>query len=1247
MKKTLLLIAVFTLTMLTSFSQDKKRKDKKEKPLVDYRIDNMGYWRKMASLGLVPVQPNTKPEKAIIKSSRINTRSIKADSPDVPVSNTGTDTQSEVSIFVNPTDNSKILNSNNSTNWNGSSVTSLHGTSYLSSDDFGVTWGGSVQGAGGANSGDPAALINLNGRHYIGFIHSNSGQGVSYSDDGITWTSVMAGNSTGATILDKNHLWVDNSPSSPHVGNVYNAWTDFNTGNGIFFVRSTDDGLSYSTPMNISSGVNAGNLNQGVNINSGPNGEVYVTWIIYDNDITENAIGFAKSTDGGATFEPAIRIHNNIQGIRGVGVLKNHRVNSFPSMTVDISGGNDNGNIYVVWSNIGEPGVNTGSNKSVYMIKSTDGGANWETPIKVNQGAFLDGKEAYFPWITSDPESGVLSAIFYDDRDVTPTQVETWVANSYDGGTTWEDFRVSDVAFTPQPIAGLATGYMGDYLGISARGGFVYPAWPDNRNGYIQTFISPYETNSRVRPTNLQIALTEATGQTDLTWDFAGAATFLNFVIYRDGTQIATTTNLFYTDNLPAYGVYNYSVTAMHNDGESSESSSSIQWGNPNISVTPSSLTETLLTNETSVKILTVTNIGELGLTYNLNTAITNKSSRSPEAYCSASGGGDEYISGVTFGSISNTGTGEDDYTDYTAMSTDIDAGGSYPITFTIGSAYSSDDLNVWIDWNQDDDFEDAGEQVLCESSIGASGTYNYTINVPADALKGQTTMRVRLTFYGSCGAPCGATSYGEVEDYSVNVNSWLQVGTYSGSLAPGASEDINVNFDSTDLALGDYNAIITINSNATDTPQVDVPVTLHVVEDTSINATATADDTEICDGSGSSTILHANPSGGTGTYTFSWTSVPAGFTSTDENPSVSPTVNTVYSVVVDDGLDNVSSDIAITIVDTPVQTTAPTGAITICQDAVNETYTTATVVSATSYSWTISPASAGTITGNTVSAMVNWDQNFNGNATISVSAVNTCGTGLSSDLVVTVNELPTVTLTSFNAVCLDALSFALTGGLPTGGSYSGVGVSGGNFDSINAGVGVHTITYAYTNTNGCENFATQTIEVYALPTVTLASFNTVNDSEPAFELTGGLPIGGTYNGNGVAGGFFDAAVAGIGVHTITYTYVDANGCENSAQQTIEVEETLGVNDVENGINFNLYPNPNEGELNLTINSLIYQNFDIKIVNQIGITVVNKKINVSNGSDYTFDLTHLTTGVYYFTLNSEKLNYVQKIIVKK
>jgi PKD repeat protein len=412
-------------------------------------------------------------------------------SPDVPTT-TVNSTQSENSVFVHPTDNQVLLNSNNSTQ---NPVGSLYGADYLISSDGGATWGGSVNGAGGYNSGDPAAAIGLTGRQYIGFIDNNSGQSVAWSDDdGASWTSVVAATQNG-DLLDKNHMWIDNSAVSPYEGNIYVSYTDFGaSGYPIEVTHSANDGLSYSTPVAISGAINAGSHNQGVNIQTGPNGQVYIIWAVYDSwPSDETAIGFAKSTDGGTTFAPATRIISNIRGIRTTETSKNQRVNSFPSMAVDISGGPNNGTIYIVWANVGVPGVNTGSDIDVYMSKSANQGDSWAVPVKVNQDPSGQAKEHYFPWITCDRITGELSVIFYDDRNVTSTQCEVFVASSLDGGATWDDFKVSDVSFTPSPIPGLASSYMGDYLGVSAVGSRVYPVWPDNRSGVVITYTSPFD----------------------------------------------------------------------------------------------------------------------------------------------------------------------------------------------------------------------------------------------------------------------------------------------------------------------------------------------------------------------------------------------------------------------------------------------------------------------------------------------------------------------------------------------------------------------------------------------------------------------------------------------------------------------------------------------------------------------------------------------------------------------------------
>ncbi|PVY41678.1 Ig-like domain-containing protein [Pontibacter virosus] len=173
------------------------------------------------------------------------------------------------------------------------------------------------------------------------------------------------------------------------------------------------------------------------------------------------------------------------------------------------------------------------------------------------------------------------------------------------------------------------------------------------------------------------------------------------------------------------------------------------------------------------------------------------------------------------------------------------------------------------------------------------------------------------------------------------------------------------------------------------------------------------------------------------------------------------------------------------------------------------------------------------------------------GNHTIVYTYTDGNNCSASASQTIQVKAVPVVTLAAFADRCIDAGPLTLTGGSPTGGTYSGTGVTNGVFNPATAGVGVHTITYSYTE-NGCTKTATNTIEVTPTPVVTLAAFNNVCVNATAFALTGGMPAGGTYSGTGVSNGQFNPAAAGVGPHTITYTYSE-NGCTRSATNTITV----------------------------------------------------------------------------------------------
>jgi len=182
---------------------------------------------------------------------------------------------------------------------------------------------------------------------------------------------------------------------------------------------------------------------------------------------------------------PAIYLKSNF-GIRGTLSSKaGIRVASFPSMSVN----RNTGEIYIVFPQKGNVAP-SGNRIDIVMIKSTDGGTTWTTGTRVNNDPTNNSKDQYYPWCTVDQSTGALHVVFYDSRDVRNDSAEVFMASSFDGGSTFENFKVSDQKFKPKAISGLAGGYQGDYIGITALNNVVYPYWCDDRTGIYQGWLS-------------------------------------------------------------------------------------------------------------------------------------------------------------------------------------------------------------------------------------------------------------------------------------------------------------------------------------------------------------------------------------------------------------------------------------------------------------------------------------------------------------------------------------------------------------------------------------------------------------------------------------------------------------------------------------------------------------------------------------------------------------------------------------
>ena len=133
-----------------------------------------------------------------------------------------------------------------------------------------------------------------------------------------------------------------------------------------------------------------------------------------------------------------------------------------------------------------------------------------------------------------------------------------------------------------------------------------------------------------------------------------------------------------------------------------------------------------------------------------------------------------ESINNVQLGTINNT-TGCTNYGDYTSISTDLIRGQTYTASVTpqaagtVGTAYTNDEIAIYIDWNNDNSFTGTGERVGYVK-VAAGWSNQFTFTVPANATLGKLRMRVRISYQPDEGniSPCGTTADGEVEDYSV-----------------------------------------------------------------------------------------------------------------------------------------------------------------------------------------------------------------------------------------------------------------------------------------------------------------------------------------------------------------------------------------------------------------------------------------------------------------------------------------------
>ncbi|HKV28444.1 MAG TPA: sialidase family protein [Candidatus Acidoferrales bacterium] len=303
-------------------------------------------------------------------------------------------------------------------------------------------------------------------------------------DGGKTWNAKASSvishpTEPGIPFEDKPYIVADTNPKSPHAGNLYVGWTQFTLAkSAILFSRSTDDGDTWSAPIEISSHEGLPRDDNGaVEGFSGAvasDGTLYVVWADGAN------IAFTYSKDGGQTFAPSREVLDVAPLYFKVSSVD--RANGFPQIALDAT----TGRLFISWSDYRNGDVD------IFVSTSEDSGTSWSSAIRVNSDPIHNGSDQFFQWLAVDPVTGAAYVIFYDRRDDPKNRNTTVVlGRSTDGGRHFQNYAWTRKSFQSRDD------FIGDYTGLAAFNGRVYGIWTEdlrsasNATGRIRKRKSP------------------------------------------------------------------------------------------------------------------------------------------------------------------------------------------------------------------------------------------------------------------------------------------------------------------------------------------------------------------------------------------------------------------------------------------------------------------------------------------------------------------------------------------------------------------------------------------------------------------------------------------------------------------------------------------------------------------------------------------------------------------------------------
>ena len=241
------------------------------------------------------------------------------------------------------------------------------------------------------------------------------------------------------------------------------------------------------------------------------------------------------------------------------------------------------------------------------------------------------------------------------------------------------------------------------------------------------------------------------------------------------------------------------------------------------------------------------------------------------------------------------------------------------------------------------------------------------------------------------------------------------------------------------------------------------------------------------------------------------------------------------------------------------------------------------------------------------------------------------------SDVInLTIHPNPTVDFgTLGTAYCDNEGPAPILNPTPAGGTYTGSGISGTDFDPSTAGVGTHTLYYDYADVNGCSDVDSLVVDVFAQPAAPTITLNgdvlCVSSGGP------GTVYEWSLDGNPVAIGFDTCFIATInGEYTVTCT--NSEGCvsEDSSPQTVS---GIGIDENEISQSMSISPNPTSGFITVQFEDLTAEL--VVSLRDINGRIIETKTGIAT---IEFDLNQLDAGIYLIDCEYGGQRIVKRIV---